>query len=64
MAFRWPADDGLLLMVFGSPTPHLLKKKSCRGGTPLTRLSGSAHASADMYPLQTIGNDGNLLRIF
>ena len=28
MAFRWRADDGPLIVVFGSPSPHQLKKPS------------------------------------
>ena len=36
MAFRWRADDGPLLVVFGSslsPSPHQLKK--CQSWTPI-----------------------------
>ena len=39
MAFRWWADDGPILVVFGST--HLLKKKKV--APPLKKLSGSAH---------------------
>ena len=37
MAFRWRADDGPILVVFG--TTHKLKKS----WTPSEKLSGSAH---------------------
>ena len=43
MAFRWRADDGPLIMVVGSFLPHQIKKKY-RSWTPLTKVSGSAHA--------------------
>ena len=39
MLFRWRADDGPLLVLFGSSFP-LSKKKV---GLPLAKLSGSAH---------------------
>ena len=50
MAFRWRADDGPLIVVFGSFLPHQPKKKKkkkktyvVKDGPPLTQLSGSAH---------------------
>ena len=52
MVFRWRADDGRLIVVFGSS--HLSstkkkkqkkkKKKHVKVGPPLTKFSGSAHA--------------------
>ena len=41
MAFRWRADDGPLLAVFGFAFPSSTKK-SCIVGPPLAKLSGSA----------------------
>ena len=44
MTFRWWADDGPLLVVFGSyPVSSTKKKNVVRVGLPLTKLSGSAH---------------------
>ena len=43
MAFRWRADIGPLLVVFGSALPVLNYCQCCRVGPPLTKLSGSAH---------------------
>ena len=42
MAFHWRADDGPLLVVLGSSLPSSTKKR--QSWTPLTKLSGSAHA--------------------
>ena len=44
MVFRWRADDGPLLVPFGSSFP--LSKKS---GTPLAKLSGSLHVRVLHY---------------
>ena len=41
--FRGRADDGPLLVVFGSSLPHYLKKNVVKVGPPLTKLSGFAH---------------------
>ena len=43
MAFRWRADDGPLLTVFGSP--HQLKKKRWQSWTSSEKKSGSAHVT-------------------
>ena len=44
MAFRWRADDGLLIVVLGSSLPSSTRKKNnVKIGPPLTKLSGSAH---------------------
>ena len=44
MAFRWRADDGPLIGVLGSSLPSSTKKKNVvKVGSPLTKLSGSAH---------------------
>ena len=46
MAFRLRADDGPLIVVLGSPSPHQLKNKKKNVvivGPPLTKLSGSVH---------------------
>ena len=46
MAFRWRADDGPLLLVFGSPHQQKeIKKqtKKLKVGPPLKNLSESAH---------------------
>ena len=45
MAFRWRDDYGPLIVVFGSFIPHQAKKTN-KVGPPLTKLSGSAHASS------------------
>ena len=42
MTFRWRADGGPHIVVFGSPLQ--LKKTVVKVGPPLTKLSGSAHA--------------------
>ena len=44
MAFRWRADDGPLSVLFGSSFPSSKKKLDPEFGTPLAKLSGSAHA--------------------
>ena len=41
----WWADDGPLLVLFGSSIPSSTKKNSVRVGPTLTKLSGSAHVS-------------------
>ena len=57
MVLRWQADDGPLILVFGSSlpssryilsSPHQLKKEKnvVKVGPPLTKLSGSAHANS------------------
>ena len=38
-AFRWRADDGPLIVLFGSSN----KKKRCKVGPPLAKLSGSVN---------------------
>ena len=43
MAFRWRADDGPFIAVFGSQSHHQLKNV-IKFGPPLTKLSRSAHA--------------------
>ena len=43
MAFRWLADDGSLIVVFGSSLPSSTKKHVKIKPT-LKNLSGSAHA--------------------
>ena len=48
MMFRWRADDDPLIEVFGSSLPISKNKnkiKLVKVGPPLTKLSGSAHAS-------------------
>ena len=44
MAFRWRADDGPFIAVFGCPIPSSTKNP-IKFGPPLTKLSGSAHDS-------------------
>ena len=45
MTFRQErADDGLLLVVFGSSLPLSTKTNAVSVGTTLTKLSGSTHA--------------------
>ena len=45
MAFRWQADDGPVIVVFGSSLPSSTKKKKViKVGPLLTKLSGSAYA--------------------
>ena len=44
MAFRWWADDGPLIVVFGSSLPSSSTKKSVvKVGPPLTKFYGSVH---------------------
>ena len=43
MAFRWWADDSLLIVVFGSYLHSSTKKNVVKVGPPLTKLFGSAH---------------------
>ena len=45
MAFRWRADDGPFIEVFGSSIPSLTKNKRTmiKFGPPLTKLFGSVH---------------------
>ena len=45
--FRWRANDGKLIMVFGSFLPSSTKEKNnvVTVGPPLTNLSGSTHAT-------------------
>ena len=43
MAFRWRADDGPFIVVFGSFLPSLTKKNVVKVGPPLAKRSGSAH---------------------
>ena len=46
-SFRWRADGGRLIVVFGSSHPSSTKKKKLvKVGPPLTKFSGSTHASA------------------
>ena len=41
---KLPADNGPLIVVFGSSLPHLLQKKErCKSWTPSDKISGSAH---------------------
>ena len=42
MAFHWRADDGPLIVVFGSSLPSSTKKNFVKVGL-LTKLSGPAH---------------------
>ena len=42
MAFRWQANDGSFILVFGSSIPSSTKKY-IKFGPPLTKFSGSAH---------------------
>ena len=47
MHIRWWADDGPLIVVFGSSQPSTTKikeKNVVKVGAPLTKFSGSAHA--------------------
>ena len=32
MVFHWRADDGPLIVVFGSPSPHQLQKTAVKAG--------------------------------
>ena len=51
MAFRLQADDGPLIVVFGSYHPSSSKKR-CQCWTPLTKLSGSAHGAVPYITIQ------------
>ena len=57
MAFRWRANDGPLIVVFGS-SHHQLKEKHTKKNNvkvrpPLTKLSGSAHVSS-RFPIHFV----------
>ena len=44
MAFRWRADDGPFIVIFGFSIPSTIKKINViKFGPSLTKLSGSAH---------------------
>ena len=43
LVFCWQADDGPLIVLFGSFLPSSTKKKVVKVGPPLAKLSGSAH---------------------
>ena len=45
MVFRWRADNGPLIVAFGSP--HQLNKNIVKVRPPLTKLSGSVHVNID-----------------
>ena len=47
MTFRWRADDGPLIVVFGFAHQLNYIKNVIEVGTPLTNLSGSAHGTFD-----------------
>ena len=50
MAFRWRADGGPRIVLFGSTHPSSAKKSVVKVGPPLTKFSGSAHAPVtNMY---------------
>ena len=49
MAFCWRADDGLLIVVFGSCLPSSAKKKVVKVGTLRKKLSGSVHKILILY---------------
>ena len=49
MAFHWRADDGPLIVVFGSSLPSSPNKKNQSWTPPLTKLSGSAHVGVSGY---------------
>ena len=52
MAFHWRADDGLLLVLFGSSFPSSKKQQQKRRiwWTPLAKLSGSVHVFYHFSP--------------
>ena len=68
MAFRWRADDGPILAVFGSSLPSLTEEKNAvRVVPPLTTLSGSAHGCIrPQQPIMLVkdGFQRNMLFIF
>ena len=46
--FRWRADDGPLIVVFGSSVPSSTKlfiKQKVKFGPPMAKRSGSAHVT-------------------
>ena len=49
MAFRWQADDGPRIVIFGSSLPSSTKKNVVKVETPLTKLFRSAHAVYVLY---------------
>ena len=61
MAFRWRADDGSLIVVFGPSHPHQLKKNVVKVGPPLTKFSGSAHDVYQTALMLTYTTDGSLV---
>ena len=55
MVFRWQADDGPFIAVFGSYIPSSTKKEIViKFGLPLTKLSGSAHDTLTQYENKTL----------
>ena len=51
MAFRWQADDGPLLVLFGSSLPSQ-KIQNTKNTLPLAKHSGSTHELAFSKPWQ------------
>ena len=51
MAFRWQADDVLVILVFGDSLPlsNNNNNKTVKVGPPLTKHSGSAHVVGKTY---------------
>ena len=47
MAFRWRADDGPFIEVFGSSLHSSTKQIVVKVGPPLSKLSGSAYVKAE-----------------
>ena len=61
MAFRWMADDGPLIVIFGSSLSSSSKRtqKSAKVGPPLTKRSGYAYNEASD---QHLGIDTSVLK--
>ena len=47
--FGWLADDGPLLVLFGSSLPSQKQKNVVRVGQPLATRSGSAHVTTILF---------------
>ena len=55
LAFHWRADEGPLIVVFGSSLPSSNKKNVVEVGPPLTKLPVSAHVLG-IFPFQESAN--------
>ena len=63
LAFRWRADDGPLIVLFGpthSSSTKKRKKNVIKVGPPLTKFSGTAHEVSNAFPFAHLLQKKNL----